>query len=92
MRKTAVVLAAAALAGSASLAYAATDTGAIADINQSRHTISLNDRSTFMAPKMAHLSRFKVGEQVTVVYAKHAGANYANRISRALGSNADLGG
>jgi Protein of unknown function (DUF1344) len=92
MRKTAAILAAGALIGSISLAYAGTDTGVITDINQSKHSITLKDGSTFMAPKKANLSRFKVGERATVAYATRSGAKDATHISRAPGSDAGLGG
>ena len=50
MRMLASAMAAAAFMGTASLAYAATDTGQITDINQTKHLIALDTGSTFMVP------------------------------------------
>jgi hypothetical protein len=76
MRTLASIFAAAALMGVASTAYAATAPGDITDINAARDSITLDNGSTFVAPKSADLSNFKVGD----------------RISPAAGSDADLGG
>ena len=92
MRMLAGVVAAAALMGAASVAYAATATGEITDINAHKDSITLNNGSTFVAPKRAQLSNFKVGERVKVTYAMRHGAKDAARIVPAAGSDADLGG
>ena len=54
--------------------------------------LELEDGSTFMAPKGARLSNFRVGERVTVAYTQVGGMKDAAKISTVLGSNADLGG
>ena len=58
MRMLASAIAAAALMGTASLAYAATATGKITDINQTKHLIALDTGSNFMVPNRTDLSTF----------------------------------
>ena len=61
---------AAALFGAASVAYAADTTGTIKSLDTSKDMITLDNGSSFMAPKGMKLSNFKVGEKVTVSYTK----------------------
>jgi hypothetical protein len=68
MFSTAVL--AAALIGAASIAYAADATGKIKSLDMSKDMITLDNGSSYMAPKGAKLSDFKVGERVTVSYTK----------------------
>ncbi len=78
--------------GAVSVANAATAQGKITAINASKDSITLNNGSTFTAPRSAKLSNLKVGEKVTVAYTMRAGANEAVKITPAPVSNADLGG
>jgi uncharacterized protein (AIM24 family) len=59
--------------GTASVAYAADATGAIKNLDTAKDSITLDNGSTYMAPRSVKLSDFKVGEKVTVSYSK-AGA------------------
>jgi uncharacterized protein (AIM24 family) len=61
---------AAALLGVASVAFAADATGAIKSLDTSKDMITLDNGSSYMAPKSVKLSDFKVGEKVTVSYTK----------------------
>jgi uncharacterized protein (AIM24 family) len=61
---------AAALLGAASVAYAADATGKIKSLDMSKDMITLDNGSSYMAPKSVKLSDFKVGEKVTVSYTK----------------------
>jgi len=61
---------AAALLGAASVAYAADITGTIKSLDTSKDMITLDNGSSYMAPKGMKLSEFKVGEKVTVSYTK----------------------
>jgi hypothetical protein len=61
---------AAALLGAASVAYAADATGTIKSLDMSKDMITLDNGSSYMAPKGMKLSDFKVGEKVTVSYTK----------------------
>ena len=58
------------LMGAASVAYAADATGKIKSLDMTRDSITLDNGSTFMAPKSVKLPNFKVGEKVTVSYTK----------------------
>jgi hypothetical protein len=58
MRMLASAVAAVALMGMASLAYAATTTGQITDINQTKHLIALDTGAHFMVPDRTDLSTF----------------------------------
>ena len=80
MRMLVSAIAAAALMGTASLAYAATDTGTITDLNQTKHSITLDTGSRFMVPDRTDLSIFKVGEKVTVDYDGGDGMKMASSI------------
>ena len=61
---------AAALLGSASIAYAADATGKIKSLDMTKDMVTLDNGSSYMAPKTVKLSDFKIGEKVTVSYAK----------------------
>jgi hypothetical protein len=61
---------AAALLGAVSVAYAADITGTIKSLDTSKDMITLDNGSSYMAPKGMKLSEFKVGEKVTVSYTK----------------------
>ena len=66
----ATVTLATALLGAASVAYAADATGMIKSMDMAKDMITLDNGSTYMAPKSVKLSAFKVGEKVTVSYTK----------------------
>ena len=59
-----------ALLGAASVAYAADATGKIKSLDMAKDTVTLDNGSSYMAPKSVKLSNFKVGEKVTVNYTK----------------------
>ena len=61
---------AAALLGSASIAYAADTTSKIKSLDMTKDMVTLDNGSSYMAPKTVKLSDFKIGEKVTVSYAK----------------------
>jgi hypothetical protein len=54
----------------ASIAYAAEATGTIKNLDTVKDSVTLDNGSTYMAPKSVNLSGFKVGEKVTVSYSK----------------------
>jgi hypothetical protein len=95
MRIVAGVVAATALIGAASAAYAANPAiGDIKSLNRGAHMLTLDNGSTFIAPRTAKLSNFKVGERVRVAYSVRGwglGPQHATSI-RPVGNNADLGG
>jgi hypothetical protein len=70
MRILTCAVAAAALVGAASVAFAADATGTIKSLDMSKDMITLDNGSSYMAPKGLKLSSFKVGEKVTVSYTK----------------------
>ena len=59
-----------ALLGAASVAYAADATGKITSVDTSKDMITLDNGSSYVAPKSMKLSDFKVGEKVTVSFTK----------------------
>jgi Cu/Ag efflux protein CusF len=59
-----------ALLALASAADAAEATGKIKSLDMSRDMVTLDNGSTYIAPKSTKLSDFKVGEKVTVGYTK----------------------
>jgi hypothetical protein len=61
---------ASALLGAASVAYAADSTGKIKSLDTTKDMVTLDNGSSYMAPKSLKLSDFKVGEKVTVSYTK----------------------
>jgi hypothetical protein len=81
-----------------SVAHAATTRGDISRIDATRHLLTLDNGSTFFALTSANLSRFKVGEKVSVAYALRHGKLDALAIRPASmngnnpGLNANLGG
>lgn len=83
MRMFAGAALAAALLSAASVAYAADATGAIKSLDMSKDVITLDNGSSFMAPKGVKLSDFKVGEKVTVSYTKTGGKMDATSIKPA---------
>jgi uncharacterized protein (AIM24 family) len=70
MRMFRCAVLATALMGAASVAYAADASGTIKSLNASTDMITLDNGSTYMAPKSVKLSDFKVGEKVTLSYTK----------------------
>jgi Cu/Ag efflux protein CusF len=70
MRMLTCAAAAAALLGATSVAFAADATGKIKSLDTSKDMITLDNGSSYMAPKGMNLSNFKVGEKVTVSYTK----------------------
>ncbi len=63
-------IAAAALLGGASVALAADATGTIKSLDAAKDMVTLDNGSTYMAPKSVKLAAFKVGEKVMITYAK----------------------
>ena len=59
-----------ALLGAASVAYAADATGKIKSLDMSKDMVTLDNGSTYWAPKSVKLSDLKVGQKVTVNYTK----------------------
>jgi Cu/Ag efflux protein CusF len=59
-----------ALLGAASVAYAADATGKIKSLNTTTDMVTLDNGSSYTAPKSVKLSDFKVGQKVTVNYTK----------------------
>jgi Cu/Ag efflux protein CusF len=70
MRVFACAALATALLGAASVAYAADATGIIKSLDVTKDMVTLDNGSTYLAPKNVNLSNFKVGEKVTVSYTK----------------------
>jgi Cu/Ag efflux protein CusF len=73
MRMIAGAILATALVGAASAAYAANATGKIKSLDMTKDMVTLDNGSTYLAPKSMKLSGFKVGEKVTVNYTKTGG-------------------
>jgi Cu/Ag efflux protein CusF len=65
----------------ASLAYAATASGTIKNIDMAKDTVTLNNGSTFVAPSTLKLSAFKVGEKVSVTYSQSSGKMRASALT-----------
>ena len=70
MRMLVGAVLATALLGAASVAYAADATGTIKSVDMSKDMITLDNGSSYLAPKGMKLSDFKVGEKVTVSFTK----------------------
>ena len=66
MRIMLTALAAAAILGAANMAYAAEATGTIKSIDMSKHTVTLDNGSTFDLAKSVKLDGMKVGEKITL--------------------------
>ena len=64
MRMFASAAVATALLGAASVAYAAEATGTIKSLDTTKDMITLDNGSTYMAPKSVKLSDFKVGRRL----------------------------
>jgi hypothetical protein len=73
MRIFVPVVAATALLGAISAAFAADATGAIKSLNMTTDMVTLDNGSTYVAPKSVSLSNFKVGQKVMIKYAKTGG-------------------
>jgi Cu/Ag efflux protein CusF len=58
---------------SVSSAYAANASGKIRSIDMSRDVVTLDKGAAFVAPSTTQLSKFKVGEKVSVSYMTKAG-------------------
>jgi len=63
-------VAATALLGAVSVAFAADATGKIKNVDMNKDMIKLDNGSSYIVPKSVKLSDFKVGEKVTVIYNK----------------------
>ena len=93
-----LVVGAVAFMGASSIACAATAVGDITNINMARHSLTLDRVSSFLAPKGADLSRFKVGENVSVAFAMRGGKidataiRPASQIWKNTDKRANLGG
>ncbi|HSV00037.1 MAG TPA: DUF1344 domain-containing protein [Roseiarcus sp.] len=59
-----------ALLSLASAAVAAEATGKIKSLDRAKDMVTLDNGSSYMAPKSTKLSDFKIGEKVTVSYSK----------------------
>jgi Cu/Ag efflux protein CusF len=70
MRMLVGAVLATALLGAASVAFAADATGKIKSLDMTKDMVTLDNGSSYMAPKSVSLSKFKVGEKVTVNYTK----------------------
>ncbi len=66
---TPATLVVALLAGS-SMALAADATGTIKSLDMAKDMVTLDNDASYMAPKSVNLSAFKVGQKVTINYAK----------------------
>jgi Cu/Ag efflux protein CusF len=70
MRILVTAVAAIALLGAVSIAFAADATGKIKNVDMNKDMIKLDNGSSYIVPKSVKLSDFKVGEKVTVIYNK----------------------
>jgi Cu/Ag efflux protein CusF len=70
MRMLQGAVVATALLAIASAANAAEATGKIKSLDMTKDMVTLDNGSSYMAPKSMKLSDFKVGEKVTVSYTK----------------------
>lgn len=93
-----LVVGAAAFMGVSSIACAATAVGNITSFNMAKHSLTLDRVSSFVAPKGTDLSRFRVGENVSVAFAMRGGKmkataiRPANQIWKNIDARANLGG
>ena len=83
MRIMLSALAAAAILGAANLAYAAEATGTIKSIDMSKHTVTLDNGSTYDVAKNIKLNGMRVGERVTLTYQQSGKAMDATAIKPA---------
>ena len=88
MGKILNVLAAAAILGAATTAFAAEPThkatGRIKSIDLMRHVITLEDGSTYKVARGVNIKRIKAGEKVTVTTSKFGGTVEASAITPAV--------
>ena len=70
MRMVTSAVLATAILGSATAVYAAGATGKIKSLDMTKNMVTLDNGSSYLAPKTVKLSDFKVGEKVTVSYTK----------------------
>jgi Cu/Ag efflux protein CusF len=88
MGKVLNVVAAAAILGAATTAYAAEathmTTGKIKSVDLMRHVVTLEDGSTYKVARGVNIKRMKVGEKVTVTTSKFGGTIEASAITPAV--------
>jgi Cu/Ag efflux protein CusF len=88
MGKVLNVVAAAAILGAATIAFAAEPThkatGKIKSIDVMRHVITLEDGSTYKVARGVNIKRVKAGEKVTVTTSKFGGTVEASAIMPAV--------
>jgi hypothetical protein len=88
MGKMLNVMAAAAIFGTATTAFAADSThkinGKIKSVDVIGHVITLEDGSTFKVARGVNVKRMKAGEKVTVITSKFGGAVEASSIMPAV--------
>jgi Cu/Ag efflux protein CusF len=88
MGKMLDVLAAAAILGAATAAFAAEPThkatGKIKSVDVMRHVITLEDGSTYKVARGVNIKRMKAGEKVTVTTSKFGGTIEASAITPAV--------
>jgi Cu/Ag efflux protein CusF len=88
MGKMLDVVAAAAILGAATTAFAAEPThkatGRIKSVDVMRHVITLDDGSTYKVARGVNIKRMKVGEKVTVTTLKFGGTVEASAITPAV--------
>jgi hypothetical protein len=83
MRIMLSALAAATILGAANLAYAADATGTIKSIDMSKHTVTLDNGSTYDVAKNVKFNGMRVGERVTLTYQQSGKAMDATAIKPA---------
>ena len=76
-------VAAAAILGAANLAYAAEATGTIKSIDMSKHTVTLDNGSTYDVAKDVQVNGMRIGERVTLTYQQSGKAMDATAIKPA---------
>ena len=85
MGKVLNVVAAAAILGAATTAFAAEathrTTGKIKSVDLMRHVITLDDGSTYKVARGVNIKRMKAGEKVTVTTSKFGGSVEASAIT-----------
>ena len=88
MGKVLNVVAAAAILGAATTAFAAEathrTTGKIKSVDLMRHVITLEDGSTYKVARGVNIERMKAGEKVTVTTSKFGGIIEASAITPAV--------
>ena len=83
MRIMLSALAAATILGAANLAYAAEATGTIKSIDMSKHTVTLDNGSTYDVAKDVQVNGMRIGERVTLTYQQSGKAMDATAIKPA---------